>query len=38
MAEIGKDILKAKALLEWEPKVSLEDGLMKMIEFYKNTE
>jgi dTDP-glucose 4,6-dehydratase/UDP-glucuronate decarboxylase len=30
------DIEKAKNLLSWEPKVSLEDGLMKMIEYVKN--
>ena len=30
------DITKAKELLEWEPKVSLEDGLEKMIEYVKN--
>jgi nucleoside-diphosphate-sugar epimerase len=32
------DITKAKALLDWEPKVSLEEGLKKMIEFCKNTQ
>jgi|SRR6185437_13729982 len=31
------DITKAKALLGWEPKVSLEIGLNKMIEYYKKT-
>ncbi len=29
------DITKAKNLLHWEPKVSLEDGLKKTIEFFK---
>jgi nucleoside-diphosphate-sugar epimerase len=29
------DISKAKELLDWEPEVSLEEGLMKMIEFVK---
>jgi nucleoside-diphosphate-sugar epimerase len=29
------DISKAKKLLDWEPKVHLEDGLKKMIEFLK---
>ena len=29
------DITRAKEILKWEPKVSLEDGLMKMIEYYK---
>jgi nucleoside-diphosphate-sugar epimerase len=31
------DITKAKKLLDWEPKVSLKDGLNKMIEDYKKT-
>lgn len=30
------DISKAKELLSWEPKVSLSDGLTKMIEYVKN--
>lgn len=30
------DITKAKELLDWEPKVSLEEGLKKMIEYVKN--
>lgn len=30
------DITKAKTFLNWEPKVSLEEGLQKTIEFYKN--
>ncbi len=30
------DISKARALLSWEPKVGLEDGLLKMIEYVKN--
>jgi nucleoside-diphosphate-sugar epimerase len=30
------DISKAKKLLDWEPKVNLEEGLKKTIEYYKN--
>lgn len=30
------DISKAKQILNWEPKVPLKEGLMKMIEYYKN--
>ncbi|MFZ5845412.1 MAG: UDP-glucuronic acid decarboxylase family protein [Patescibacteria group bacterium] len=30
------DITKAKKLLGWEPKISLEKGLKKTIQFYKN--
>lgn len=30
------DISKAKALLQWEPKVSLEEGLRKTIEYFRN--
>jgi len=30
------DISKAKEVLGWEPKVSLEEGLQKTIEYYKN--
>ncbi len=29
------DISKAKSLLSWQPKVSLEEGLLKMIEYVK---
>ena len=29
------DIRRAKALLEWEPKVELEDGLRKTIEYFR---
>lgn len=29
------DISRAKQTLDWEPKISLEEGLMKMIEYYK---
>jgi len=29
------DITKAKAILGWEPKVSLEDGLLKTIEYFQ---
>ena len=30
------DISRAKQILKWEPKISLEDGLKKMIEYYKS--
>ena len=30
------DISLAKQILKWEPKISLEDGLIKMIEYYKS--
>lgn len=30
------DISKAEKLLEWKPKVSLEDGLFKTIDYFKN--
>lgn len=30
------DIAKAKKLLGWEPKVSIDEGLKKTIEYYKN--
>lgn len=30
------DIGKAKKLLDWEPKVTLEDGLIKTIEYFKS--
>lgn len=30
------DIAKAKALLQWEPKVSLEEGLKRTIEYFRN--
>jgi len=29
------DITKAQTLLNWEPKVPLEEGLMKTIEYFK---
>ena len=29
------DITRARALLKWEPKVSLEDGLVKTIEYFR---
>lgn len=32
------DITKAKEILHWEPKVSLEDGLKKMIQYVKETD
>ncbi|MGB7532962.1 MAG: hypothetical protein WA977_08340 [Halobacteriota archaeon] len=32
------DITKAKMLLGWEPKVGLEEGLLKMIEWFKEKE
>lgn len=31
------DITKAKKLLDWSPKISLEYGLEKMIKYYKNS-
>jgi nucleoside-diphosphate-sugar epimerase len=34
--ELFADISKAKKVLNWEPKVSLDDGLQKTIEYYKN--
>lgn len=30
------DITKAQTILNWEPKVNLEEGLQKTIEYYKN--
>lgn len=30
------DISKAKKLLNWEPKISLEDGLLKTIEYFRS--
>ena len=30
------DISKAKTLLDWEPKVPLEEGLLKTIQYFKN--
>ena len=30
------DITKAKSLLNWQPKIDLEDGLQKTIEYFKN--
>lgn len=30
------DITKARTILNWEPKVNLEEGLQKTIEYYKN--
>ena len=30
------DITKAKKILNWEPKIKLEEGLQKTIEYYKN--
>lgn len=33
--ELHADISLSKTLLEWEPKVSLEDGLKNTIEYYK---
>ena len=29
------DITKAKALLSWEPKISLEEGLQKTIDYFR---
>jgi nucleoside-diphosphate-sugar epimerase len=34
-AKLYPDILKAKKLLNWIPKVTLEEGLNKTINFYK---
>jgi UDP-glucuronate decarboxylase len=31
------DITLAKSKLDWEPKVKLDDGLMKTIEYFKTT-
>lgn len=31
------DITKAKQLLDWEPQITLEDGLQKTVEFVKNS-
>lgn len=31
------DISKAKDILHWEPKVNLEEGLIRTIEYFKNT-
>lgn len=30
------DISRAKQILKWDPKIALEDGLIKMIEYYKS--
>ena len=30
------DITRAKEILNWEPKITLENGLMKMIGYYKS--
>ena len=30
------DISKAKSILGWEPKYSIEEGLKKFIDWYKN--
>jgi UDP-glucuronate decarboxylase len=29
------DITKAKELMDWEPKIQLEEGLLKTIEYFK---
>ncbi|WP_208732131.1 NAD-dependent epimerase/dehydratase family protein [Leptospira perdikensis] len=34
--ELYADITKAKEILNWEPKVSLDEGLKETIQFYKN--
>lgn len=31
------DLAKAKAVLEWEPKVSLDDGLKETIGYFKRS-
>ncbi len=31
------DLTKAKALLNWEPKVALEDGLKETIAYFKHS-
>ncbi len=31
------DLTKAKNLLQWEPKITLEEGLIKTIEYFRNT-
>ena len=31
------DIKKAKELLDWTPKVSLKDGLVKTVDYYSST-
>ena len=31
------DISKAKALIDWEPKITFDNGLAKTIDYYKNT-
>ena len=30
------DISKAKQLLNWEPKINLEQGLIKTIDYFRN--
>ncbi|MEO0088406.1 MAG: SDR family NAD-dependent epimerase/dehydratase, partial [candidate division WOR-3 bacterium] len=30
------DIRKAKEILKWEPKISLEEGLRKTIDYFKS--
>jgi dTDP-glucose 4,6-dehydratase len=29
------DISRAKAVLDWEPKISIEEGLLKTIQYFK---
>jgi len=36
-AQRKPDILKAKELLKWEPKIKLEEGLVKTIDYFKKT-
>jgi len=39
IGEVGRlisDATKAKSLLGWEPKVSLEEGLAKFVQWYKD--
>jgi UDP-glucuronate decarboxylase len=30
------DITQAKAMLNWEPKINLEEGLIKTIDYFRN--
>jgi len=37
MAVTNADSTRARTLLHWEPKVKLEEGVLKFVEWYKNT-